>query len=149
MDEKRKKEKEIYVEHPLEELFGIEPGSTIDHAVEIVTPMIEFTEKYDEKDIEIEKQTQEIYDMALTAYSVQMEGIETIDPKYRARTMEVGVQFLTTALNAVKEKSNLKKNKDELAIKEKNANKQTNITNNNLVIDRNDLLKMLADKGGK
>lgn len=135
-----KKEKEITKEHPLEEVMGIEPGTTVAAITERSTELV-ISDEYDDKDSEIEEQFQEVYDAAFQAFEDQADSSETIDPKFRARNSEVGVQFLNTALAAAKEKSNMKQHKDKLTIdKVKNTGPQT-LHQNLIVADRNQLLR--------
>jgi hypothetical protein len=134
---------EELIEHPFENLFDIESGSTV-----LVTEDIESTElvpfdKFDNKDIEIENQYQSIYDAAYSAFNFQITAVERGgDPKNYARNMEVANQFLSTALSAVKEKADLKQKKEKLVTTGGSSNAK-NITNNNLIMDRNDLLKII------
>jgi len=107
-------------------------------------------EEYDNKDKEIENQFQDIYDKAIDAFDTQVDATEDIEGKYLARNSEVANQLLNTALAAAKEKSNLKKHSDHLRTKKANANSETpgGTTNiqNNIVMDRNDLLKIMGQK---
>lgn len=140
--------------HPLEDLFGLPSGSTMSTEMVVQTPIIKH-ETYDDKDVEIEKQYQEVYDAALTAYDSQMEDIGVIDPKFRARNGEIAVTFLNTALAAAKEKANLKIHRDKMSVNVKTntvvSGENNNVTNNTQVIvaDRNELLKMMMDAQGK
>lgn len=140
-------ETESIGEHPLEELFNMEPGTTVTHHIDVTTPMVE-AEEYDSKDIEIEQQFQDIYDHALSAFQDVSSALEFVEGQYKARMMEVANQSLGTALSAVKEKSNMKQTKDKNAIA-KSKVKSGSTTNNTLVVaDRNELLKsfMAGDK---
>jgi len=121
---------ETLMEHPLEESFDIEPCTTITTKTERTTELTE-TEQYDEKDEEIEGQFQEIYDAAMAAFEDQCAEAEVVEGKYKARNMEVAMQALNSALHAVKEKANQKKEKDKNDVtKHKTASK--NVTNNNV-----------------
>jgi len=136
------KEIEVAIEHPLEEVFDIEAGSTIMPRTEKTTVMVE-AEEYDDKDSEIEEQFEEIYNYALTGFEDQAAEAELVEGKYKARMMEVGAQLLNTALSAAKEKASLKEHKDKTAIAKGKLGVKT--VNNNLIVtaDRNDLLKSL------
>lgn len=133
------------VEHPLEELFNIESGTTEIVVEQVQTAELVPVETYDDKDREIEGQFQEVYDAAMTSFADQAGLLMQSDPKYSARNMEVANAFLNTALAAAKEKAALKLGK------EKNISQAGPKTvNNNLIMDRNELLKMLKDsQGGK
>lgn len=129
------------VEHPLEEVFDIEAGSTMVEYEEKMPTIIEKLPEYDSKDSEIEDQFQEIYDTAMDAYDAQMDGIDGVEGRYKARNGEIAAQFLNTALHAAKEKANLKEHKDK--VKAVTGENKT-VNHNNLFLDRNSLLKMLG-----
>lgn len=128
------------IEHPLEELFNIETGTTEVTVEHVQSADLIPVETYDEKDREIENQFQEVYDAAMTSFADQAGLLLQSDPKYSARNMEVANAFLNTALSAAKEKANLKLGKEKNM---QNAGPKT--INNNLIMDRNELLKMLKD----
>ena len=138
--ERTKTEKEI--DHPLEEIFDIERSTTIVPYTKVKTDLVPHSE-YDEKDSELEKQLQELYDLALEAFETQQDEAEVIEPKFKARNAEVAVQYLKTALEAVHEKSQLKQHKDKISTPKDGSGKTVN--NNMLITDRNTLLEALAD----
>jgi hypothetical protein len=122
----------------LEDFFNIESGSTeIEKKIVETTNLVE-TEVYDEKDSEIERDFQEIADMAKTGFENLMDMVDVSDKKTVARLSEVANQYLNTALNAVESKAKLKLNKEKLKTA-KNSSKTTN----NLIITREELLKKL------
>ncbi len=121
---------ETLMEHPLEEAFDIEPGTTISTKTERSTELAT-TEQYDKKDEEIEGQFQEIYDAAMGAFEDQVAEAEVVEGKYKARNMEVATQLLNSALHAAKEKANQKKEKDKNDIT-KNKATSNKTTNNNV-----------------
>lgn len=129
-------------EHPLEEVFDIEPGSTLVEYEEKSLSIINEPDVYDPKDVEIETQFQEVYECAMDAYEAQMEETEGVEGRYKARNGEIAAQFLNTALHAAKEKANLKEHKDKIG-----GHVAPGKVVNNLVLDRNELLKMLAGDG--
>ncbi len=134
-------EVEIPIEHPLEEVFNIEDGSTLVPATVRSTEMT-VTQQYDPKDNEIEGQFQEVYDAAMGAFESQFQESEVIEGKYKARAGEVAVQFLNAALAAAQSKSQLKQHKDKLVT----AVRGPSTVNNNLIVgDRNDILRKLRD----
>lgn len=120
---------ESLMEHPLEEAFDIEPGTTLTTKTERSTELA-ITEQYDEKDEEIEGQFQEIYDAAMAGFEDQCAEAEVVEGKYKARNMEVATQLLNAALHAVKEKSNQKKEKDKNDLVRNKTTKS--VTNNNV-----------------
>ena len=136
------------VEHPLEDVFDITPGTTELPVVAKTdnTDDIKPTETYDEKDDEIEKKLQSIADAAIDAYDAQVMIVEELeDPKFAARNMEVANQLLTTALAAVKERAEIKKHKDKLVATTK---KGPSTLNQNLIVgSRNEILKKLLQEG--
>jgi Lon protease-like protein len=131
-------EKEVF--HPLEEIFDIEESTTVVPYKEVKTDLVPH-EPYDPKDGEIEEQFQELYDMALEAFENQQEESDVIDPKYRARNAEVAVQYLKTALEAAREKRQLKEHKDKIVTKQTTGN----TVNNNLITSHTDLLDAISD----
>ncbi len=137
------KKTEKAIEHPLEELLDIDPGSTLVEFIEpaLPTEAIKIEGVYDVKDGEIEDQLQEIFDTAMTQFEVQSGVCAAVDGKYAARNAEVAVQFLTAALNAVQTKATVKSNKDKIVAKI--VTSPTAGGKGNVIMDRNDLLKLL------
>jgi len=136
----KKTETEKEILHPLEQVFDIEENTTIVPYTERKTDLVRH-EPYDEKDDELEEQLQELYDVALEAFEMQQEESDVIDPKYRARNAEVAVQYLKTALEAVREKRQLKEHKDKIVTKQTAGG----TVNNNIVVSHNDLLDAIND----
>ena len=132
------------INHPLEDVFDIETGSTLMEFEESIPQELASYDDYDVKDQEIEQQFEIIYTKALDAYEEQIENTAAVEGKYKARNADVAVQFLNTALSAVREKSVLKQNKDKVAVA-KERNSQPTV-NNNLIVDRNTILKMIMSK---
>lgn len=129
------------IEHPFEDLFDIESGTTV--LPELVEEEVKLTnfDLFDDKDIEIEQQYETIYNAAFAAFTNQCMAVERgSDPGHTPRNMEVANQFLTTALNAVKEKADLKHKKEKNRVVS-----SKNITNNNLIMDRKDILDMIQN----
>lgn len=129
-------------EHPMEELFDIEEGTTLVPRVQRTDIQTVEHQSYDEKDKEIEGQFEEIYDAAMETFHETIEQLADIDPKYRNKSREVAVQFLNAALAAADKKAVMKSNKDKLEHKTTTAN----YTQNNLIFDRNELLKSLKKR---
>ena len=135
---------EQIIEHPMENVFGIETGTTIVDVMQVESEIVE-DEMYDAKDVEIENQFEHIYNAALLAFAAQTNTIGMGgDPRGQARNMEVANGFLNTALSAAKEKANLKQQKEKIKSTTKSAD--TNITNNNLIMDRDELLKLMMSR---
>lgn len=138
------KEIEVAIDHPLEEIFDIEGGTTLMPRTEKETDLVP-ADEYDDKDDEIDGQFQEVYDAALSAFEDQVAEAELVEGKYKARNMEVGAQLLNTALAAAKEKSNMKQHKDKNAVTKGKLGAKT--TNNTLIVaDRNEILKAMSGK---
>ncbi len=129
------------IEHPLEEVFNITNNTTEIQYTEKTSELVS-TDEYDDKDVEIEEQFQEVYDHALSAFEDMSAEVEIVEGKYKARMMEVANQSLNTALAAAKEKSNTKQAKDKNAIAKGKLGAKT-VNNNLIVADRNELLKTL------
>jgi hypothetical protein len=134
---------EQVIEHPLEKVFGIETGTTIIDVMQVESEIVD-EKLYDEKDVEIENQYENIYNTALLAYAAQASTVSMgADPRCQARNMEVANGFLNTALAAAKEKANLKQQKEKIKTVKST---DTNITNNNLIMDRDELLRIMMKR---
>ena len=130
------------VEHHLEGIFDIEPGTTALTTSVLTQDVIENVEGYDDTDKEIDGQIQNVYITALTAFADQA-GLMTTDedPKYANRGMEVANMFLNTALAAAQSRANFKMHKDKIS---KKTNAQgAQVTNNNLIMTRSELFEMM------
>lgn len=138
--------KEVAVAHPMEDIFDIEEGTTIVERVETLPTPLAPMEEYDVKDDEIEKQFQEVYDAAMTAFEITSESVQQVEPKFRARNEEVAVQYLTTALAAANSKAGLKQHKDKVSVSKVKASTPGTVHNNLIVADRNDILKQIVEK---
>ena len=130
------------VEHPLEGFLDIEPGTTVVEYQESAPTELVLHTEYDDKDNEIEDQFQEVYDKAMDAFDAQSDITDQVEGKYAARNAEVAAQFLNTALNAAKEKSSMKAHKDKLDVAKVRAGAPGTV-NQNLIMDRNDVLRAL------
>lgn len=126
-------------EHHLEDVFDIEPGTTIIQREEQTTELVAH-ESYDAKDDEIESDIQTILDKSLSGYERLQDELDGVEGKYIARIAEVSAQYLNMGLNAIKEKARLKEHKDKLVAKQKAP---PTTVNQNLVISQMDLLNML------
>lgn len=123
------------ISHPLEEVFDIEENTTIVPYKKVKTDLVPY-EPFDVKDEELESQLQELYDMAIEAFENQQSESDTMEARFKARNAEVAAQYLKTALEAVREKRELKQHKDRI-------NKKDSGTANNLTLSRNDIIKLL------
>jgi hypothetical protein len=134
------------IEHPLENYFEIDPGSTLVERVEQVTTDLVVSPLYDNKDAEIDSDIQEVYDKAMSGHERIQDEMDSVEARYIPRMAEVSVQHLNMALNALNVKARIKEYKDKLTAK-KTAPPQT--VNQNLHITRNDLMEMLRNKDEK
>jgi hypothetical protein len=143
-----KKEIEVPTSHPLEAVLNVEEGTTMVPKT-IIQGDVEPHQTYDEKDIEIDKQFQEIYDLALTAFEDQTETAEIVDPQYKARTAEVAAAYLTTALNAANSKMALKQQREKLEVSKSRITGGITNNGNMIVTNRNDLLRLMEERDGE
>lgn len=134
------------IHHPIEDVLGIEPGTTVMEAVEDMNFPMVVDPVYDDKDVEIENQFQDVYVEAKTTFTTLTDDLEVMDPRFRARTAEVAVQFLNTALLAAKEKLNQKQNKDKIAVDLSQVGPKTIHQNLNIIADRNQILRAMLEK---
>lgn len=131
--------------HPLEEHFGIKKGSTEMVSVQRKTIDLVKPEQYDDKDVEIEKDYQEIADSALNIVELLRGQLGNSEPKYMARLAEVIGQQLNTALSAVDKKAKLKSGKDNYLLRKEKATTPKSV-NQTLIINREALLDMMKDQ---
>jgi hypothetical protein len=135
--------KEKSIEHPLEEVFDIEAGTTMVEYKEVTPAVVVEMPNYDAKDDEIESKLEEIYTVAMTQVDVISDETERVEGKYKARMGEVTATMLNVALGAVREKAALKMHKDKLT---PSANGPSTVNNNLIVADRNEILRALLSK---
>ena len=128
-------DKEREISHPLEEVFDLEENTTVVPYKEVKTDLVPY-EPFDVKDEELESQLQDLYDMALEAFENQQAESDTMEARFKARNAEVAAQYLKTALEAVREKRELKQHKDKITKKDSG-------TGNNITLSRNDIIKLL------
>jgi hypothetical protein len=145
--ERERKVMDKIIEHPLEETFGIERGSTVVTVAEARQTQLVEDDQYDEKDKEIESNFQEVYDKAMDAFDDMQEAMNNGSGKISASQQEVSVLMLNVALNSAKEKMHIKIHKDKLRNSPRNGNKEVdssgNVNNTNITITSSDLIKMM------
>lgn len=141
------------VVHPLETVFELEEGSTLVHNLQMqvssianTTPTPEVSVgSYDERDQSIEEQLTRVQSEALLIVDTLKQTIMFADSKGASRAAEVSVQALNAALDAIRQKADVKKHKDKItATGGINSIQTTN--NNTLVVDRNQLLSLISDQ---
>lgn len=133
------------IAHPFETLFDLDAVSTQVDTDSVVLDLVPY-DQYDTKDCEIEQQIETIYNTAMLAFAAQTQYVASQPPdaSAQAKNMDVAKGFLDSALNAVNAKMNLKNTNKKNTIAERKV--ETNVTNNNLIIDRDTLLKTLMMK---
>lgn len=131
-----------YTTHPLESVFDIEPGTTLTEYTERTPLELTEYEPYDNKDKEIEEQIQEVYSLALNSYDSVTDNVDGLEPKYVARAHEVAAGYLNIALQAAREKKELKQTKDKL---EKMTKVQKGGNTTNILVSHSDILEMVRD----
>lgn len=156
---------EDYRTHPLETVLNIEEGEFFNNKEKFEETMSETLPAMvapselvpveappkDEEDIAIDKNIDIVYDKALSAFNVQTEMVEIVDPRYSARTAEVAANYLNIALNAMAVKSKVK---GERARRGQAgfvpyANGAKTVNNNLIVADRNSILRMMMQDDKK
>jgi len=130
----------------MEEVLGIAPGTTVVEYTDMLPAVPVTAPEYDAKDDEIEGKIEEIYAFAMAKVAGIADQIDLVEGKYRARLGEVTANMLNIALGAVREKRELKQHKDKISVQDKEAGTPRSVTNNNVILTRNELLDMLANK---
>ena len=140
--------------HPLEEILGIEAGSTLDIESEYAvaptsaTPVPAVVEK-DEEDAEVDKKIDTVYEAAMNAFKNQTDYTEIIEPRYAARNAEVAANYLNIALNAAATRARVKTDRKRASTFVPFGTGGGKTTNNLIVADRNEILKMIQVDGEK
>jgi hypothetical protein len=135
------------ISSPLEDIFDIESGTT-EKALQLVPQSAEMASIDETEETEIAVQLNTVYNYALEAFEQQTANVQTIDPKFAARTAEVAAQYLNIALSAVNTRvSNRDRREKRKGGKIENQNAE-NIQNNIIVADRNELLRMIRAQDG-
>lgn len=137
--------KEKAIEHPLENVFDIESGTTLVEYQEPQLPAPIELPNYDEKDQDIETRLDNIYTLALNNANTLADEIELVEGKYKARVAETSAAMLNVALGACREKSLLKQHKDKLILARNKSNHPDTINNNLVVASQSEILKLLQD----
>lgn len=143
------------IKHPLEEALNIEPESVPEEQqLPVVRDVVEMTQLqpvasppipvvYDDRDTTYEGELDSLRTTAEQGYDTFIDLAQTVEQKYRARMGEVAAMFIGHAINAVKEKTNIKGLKDRLAAK---VTAPPRTVNNTLIMDRNALLRHMAKR---
>lgn len=136
-------EAEKTIEHPMESVLDIEPGTTVVQYTQPVEDEQVVGEAYDEKDIAIDKKFNDIYRMAIASVTDLRDEIERVEGKYKRGLAENAVQMLNVALSAATQEGHYKIQKTKAIVSQ--GDTTNNVTNNVIVADRNQVLKMLRD----
>lgn len=137
--------------HPLETLLDIEEGSTDlginieEHyavAAEQTQAVGSTPVEKDEEDKEVDAKIDTVYAAAMEAFQTQTSFTEIIEPRYAARNAEVAANYLNIALAAANSRARIKTDRKKTAafIPFGSGGKTTN---NLIVADRNDILRMI------
>lgn len=133
---------EKIIDHPLEDAFGIETGTTIMEYHECLPEKPVDMVNYDKKDDEIEIKLEEIYSTAMGQVMLIADQMELVEGKYKARVGEVTATMLNVALGSVREKRMMKEHKDKLSPSKYQGNvHNTLIVGDSVLADRNELLR--------
>lgn len=151
------------MKHPLEDVFNMDEGTTsygtIDNESFNIEDEYAMTEVQkpssvaagdpapdvkDADDIETEKKIDEVYNSALSTFQNQIAYTEIIEPRYAARNAEVAATYLNIALSAATAKAKIKVERKKANQFIPYANQGGKTTNNIVVADRNDILKMIT-----
>ena len=145
------------LQHPLESVFGMEEGTIgsdieNDYAIAEQKPAGQLTEApvdvKDEDDKLIEKRLDDVYEVALQTFQQQTAYTEIIEPRYAARNAEVAANYLNIALAAANSRAKVKSDRKRANQAFVPYGQPGGKTTNNLVIaDRNDILKMINIDG--
>jgi len=133
------------IDHPLEEVFDIETGTTVVEYNEVVPMELIQPPTYDDKDVEIENQLEEVYSVAMSQVTAIADEIDRVEGRHKARMGEVTATMLNVALSAVREKNVMKMAKDRNKVGMASAGTPNTVNNNLVVADRNELLRALAE----
>jgi len=139
-------------QHPLDDVLDIEPlpqptaalpfggGAAATSPVDLIDAEAPTaTAVYDERDEAIDQQLEQIHNQALSLALDLKQKLEWAPPAAQSRLGEVSIQALGAALDAIRQKADIKKHKDKLS---GIGPKSVHTTNNNLVVvGRNELLR--------
>lgn len=99
---------------PAQELIVVEPHEIVD----VQNPDLPDMHDIYRKQLQGEKQLEEVINFALGYQQTLFDGLETVDPKYRSRQIEVANSTLGIALDAIKTKIKIQENQRKLRMEE-------------------------------
>jgi hypothetical protein len=146
------------IPHPLQSVFNMDDnevdiekeygqGEMMQSPNATFTPAEAPLDLKDEDDKLVEKRIDEVYDAAMGAFQNQTAFIEVIDPKFAARNAEVAANYLNIALQAANSRAKVKTDRKRANQTFVPYNQSGKTTNNFVVADRNEILKMIAIDG--
>ena len=140
------------IKNPLEDVFNMRESVDIEAeygmaevTVQAQQPNDLPVDLKDADDTLIEERIDAIYDAAMDAYKAQQGYLEIIEPRYAARNAEVAANFLNIALSAANSRAKVKtdrKRANQSFVPYANGGGKT--TNNIIIADRNEILKMIT-----
>lgn len=132
------------VTHPLEDLFDLPSASTVITVHKRESELVA-CDDFDTKDQEIEQQFQDVYDTAMDAFDNINSNVESseFEPKYIVAQMDLASRYLTTALAAAREKSNLKAGKDKIKAADSRIKTKANSGTQGITMSHTELLKLI------
>ena len=133
------------ISSPLEDIFEIE-NCTTEQALQLAPVSTEMSSIDETEETEIAVQLNTVYNYALEAFEQQTANVQTIDPKFAARTAEVAAQYLNIALNAVNTRVGSRDRREKRKGGKIENQTAENIQNNIIVADRNEILRMIKSQ---
>ena len=142
--------------HPLESVFNMgDDAMEIDDRYEMAEVPVQATvqpteppvDHKDDDDKLIEQRIDDVYDAAMQTFQNQTAYTEIVEPRYAARNAEVAANYLNIALAAANSRAKVKtdrKRANQAFVPYANGGKTTN---NIVIADRNQILKMIDIDG--
>jgi hypothetical protein len=91
---------------PIENSLGVDPSDEYDEFADLLMKI----------EIPDDPQLEDIIKLALEGYKTQMEDIQHIEPKFRARSLEVAKMYLDLAKDAITKNADLRLKFEKLEI---------------------------------
>ena len=140
------------LKHQLDSVFGISENETeedMNASYEMInTEQASDSPPQDAKDEDdklVEQRIDEVYSSAIAAFQTQVGYTEIIEPRYAARNAEVAANYLSIALAAANSRAKVKvdrKRSNQSFVPYANQGGKT--TNNILIANREEILKMIT-----
>ena len=126
--------------HPLDALFDM-PPSIMNQPDDTSEQIVDAS--YDEKDVDLDSELADIARIAKDTFFENKIHISQVEPKYRGEMLNATTNLLNTALQAIKEKAELKKHKDKIVSRQGRVTIGNSENTNIIVADRNTLLEQM------